>query len=98
MPKQPAKNACSVPSRSTYCCWRKAISAWAMVRRGMCSDADLLADFAHLYRPTGLPGARGSQSNLERGQRVNSANRRLAMVLDTLHEVLHLGPIGGCKA
>src|SRR6266851_1985209 len=33
MPKQPAKNACSAPSRSTYWFFRKAMTACATVRR-----------------------------------------------------------------
>src|SRR5712691_452469 len=33
MPKQPAKNGCSTPSRSMYWFFRKAITAWATVSR-----------------------------------------------------------------
>src|SRR5438132_13016294 len=33
MPKHPAKNGCSTQSRSTYWFFRKATSAWAIVKR-----------------------------------------------------------------
>src|SRR5918912_1999897 len=41
MPKQPAKNRCSTPSRSTYWFFRKATTAWAMVRRRVDSRMEM---------------------------------------------------------
>src|SRR6266568_4659117 len=35
MPKQPAKNRCSTPSRSTRCAARNRTSAWAVVSRNV---------------------------------------------------------------
>src|SRR5262245_56974639 len=38
MPKQPAKNGCSIPSRSTYCRARNSMIACAVVLRSMVLD------------------------------------------------------------
>src|SRR5262245_30354562 len=44
IPKQPAKNRCRSPSRSTYCCSRNRTSAWATVSRRCCSAISHLPD------------------------------------------------------
>src|SRR5476649_2193884 len=69
-----------------------------MVRRGMVLDPCRLADIGDGNRPTGLPGARRGQSDFERSQRISTAHRWPATLLDAVDEMLDLGPIGRAEA
>src|SRR6266516_1900595 len=92
MPKQPAKNGCSCPSRSTYCACRKLINACALVmRRVSDTRVDLEAGQADwLPRPQRI---RRRLRDLDCRQCVCAVNLGRPLALDAFHEVHDLRSI-----
>src|SRR5687767_1443667 len=90
IPHTPAKKAVSRPSRSTYCCARKFVSAWAIVNRRVFKRASIGSSYlvrvprsSHYEQSHRPPRLRQADRHLQDKARCGRRERRERLGLQT---------------